>query len=104
MTGTQYILASDYDAVAAESEARHQSCLVLMKSVQDHRARIAQIEAALKVTHQALIETMHAQEVGASWYTKGESGLYQQVHMWVRKGLEAIAACSVSENTGNHDE
>ena len=46
--------------------------------------------AALKVCHQALLEVMHAQEVGASWYTRGESGLYAQVRMWVRNGFEAI--------------
>jgi hypothetical protein len=47
--------------------------------------------AALKVAYQALLETRHAQDVGSNWYTKGESGLYRQVDMWVRKGMAAIA-------------
>lgn len=52
--GMELVAASDYDTMAAaaevlmaESEARHQSCLVLMKSVQDHRERISELEAAL---------------------------------------------------------
>ena len=65
------------------------------------RKRIAQLEAALKVCHQALIETAHAQDVGASWYTRGADGLYRQVHMWVRKGLDAIKACSSVETDGD---
>jgi hypothetical protein len=35
----------DAAQLAAESEARHQSCVVLMNSVQDHRARIRELEA-----------------------------------------------------------
>jgi hypothetical protein len=53
---------------------------------------IEALESAMKVANQALLETRHAQSVGDSWYTKGASGLYQQVDMWVRKGLAAIAA------------
>lgn len=51
--------------------------------------RVKSLEAAMKIAHQALA---HAQAVGANWYTRGASGLYQQVAMWVRKGREAIAA------------
>ncbi len=58
--------------------------------LQIYARRISALEAALRITHQALIETAHAQSVGADWYTKGASGLYQQVAMWVRKGLDAI--------------
>ena len=46
----------------------------------------------LKIMEQALMEVRHAQEVGANWYTRGESGLYQQVSMWVRKGFTAVNA------------
>ena len=48
-----------------------------------------EMRARLAVAHQALLEVRHAQECGPSWYTRGEDGLYQQVSMWVRKGLEA---------------
>lgn len=44
---------------------------------------------ALEIAMQALREVDHAQQNGARWYTKGESGLYQHVRMWIRRGLEA---------------
>jgi hypothetical protein len=37
----------EIERLAAESEARHQSCLVLMKSVHDHRAEIERLRAAV---------------------------------------------------------
>lgn len=58
----------------------------------NERSEIEQLRAALKVARQALIETIHAQECGPSWYTRGESGMYAQVRMWTRRGTEAIAA------------
>ncbi len=45
--------------------------------------------AALKESRHALYEVSHAQSLGAKWYTKGESGLYQQVNMWVKKGQKS---------------
>jgi hypothetical protein len=70
--------------------------LSLDAELKNLRARNEKLTAALKVCHQALIETVHAQEVGASWYTHGADGLYRQVNMWVRKGLAAIASVGVS--------
>lgn len=58
-------------------------------------ARIAALDAALAVVNQALLEVAHAQSCGANWYTRGASGLYQQVAMWVRKGREAIAKAAL---------
>lgn len=49
-------------------------------------------EQLLKDIEQALLEVRHAQEVGANWYTRGASGLYQQVAMWVGKGFAALDA------------
>lgn len=46
--------------------------------------------AALKVAQQFLLEFSHAQESGPSWYTRGEHGMYSQVNLWLRKGLEAV--------------
>lgn len=66
--------------------------------LQIDRRRIRDLEAALKIVHQALIEVAHAQDVGPWWYTKGANGLYQQVAMWVRKGLDAIAAVRLKED------
>ena len=50
------------------------------------------VDEALKVAQQALMEVAHAQEVGPQWYSRGESGLRNQVDMWVRKGLTALQA------------
>lgn len=58
--------------------------------VREAADEIENLRGALKVTHRALFEVSHAQQSGANWYTRGESGLYQQVAMWVRKGFEAI--------------
>jgi len=46
---------------------------------------------ALETLEQTLREVRHAQSSGANWYTRGASGLYQQVAMHVRRGFEAIA-------------
>lgn len=51
---------------------------------------IDQLRAALKVAQQSLLEFSHAQECGPSWYTRGENGMYQQVNLWLRRGLEAV--------------
>jgi hypothetical protein len=53
-------------------------------------AEITQLREALKVAQQALLEVRHAQDAGPSWYTKGGAGLYMQVHVWLRKGLQAV--------------
>jgi hypothetical protein len=53
---------------------------------------IRELRAALKVAQQALLEFNHAQECGPRWYTRGEDGMYAQVHMWLRKGLESVRA------------
>jgi hypothetical protein len=50
---------------------------------------VEQLRDALKTARQALMEVQHAQESGPGWYTKGESGMYQQTTMWVRRGLTA---------------
>lgn len=50
------------------------------------------VDEALRVAQQALMEVAHAQEVGPQWYSRGESGLRNQVDMWVRKGLTALQA------------
>lgn len=46
--------------------------------------------AALKVAQQSLLEFSHAQEYGPSWYTRGANGMYQQVNLWLQRGLEAV--------------
>lgn len=46
--------------------------------------------AALKVAQQAILEFNHAQECGPNWYTRGKDGMYQQVNLWLRSGLEAV--------------
>lgn len=56
----------------------------------DEVREIEKLRTALKVAQQALIEFSHAQECGPKWYTRGEDGMYRQVHMWLRKGLDAV--------------
>ena len=51
-------------AAAAESEARHQSCLVLMKSVQDHQERIAELEKALRDLYDGTAEYVYLNHLG----------------------------------------
>jgi hypothetical protein len=51
---------------------------------------IETLRAALKVAQQSLLEFSHAQECGPSWYTRGENGMYSQVSMHLRRGLEAV--------------
>jgi hypothetical protein len=70
----------------------------MLAAVGNLRQRVVALESAVKIVHQALIEVHHAQSVGASWYTKGHAGLYNQVAMWVRKGLDAIAAVRLKED------
>lgn len=57
------------------------------------------LDAALKTLEQALHEVRHAQDCGAEWYTKGSSGLYQQVRMWVNKGFDAIREARAAPET-----
>lgn len=68
-----------------------QQCLAPIKvRAVDELAAPREVGEALKTAQQALLEVRHAQSVGCEWYTKGHSGLYQQVEMWSRRGLEAI--------------
>jgi hypothetical protein len=53
---------------------------------------------ALKTAHQALLEVAHAQDAGPEWYTRGASGLRQQVSTWVRRGLDALNKTRPVEN------
>jgi hypothetical protein len=61
------------------------------------------LDAALKTLEQALREVSHAQDRGAEWYTKGSSGLYQQVRMWVNKGFDAIREARAAAEPGDGD-
>lgn len=51
---------------------------------------VAALVEAAKVAKQALAEVRHAQDNGSRWYTKGESGLFQQVRMWLNKAQEPL--------------
>jgi hypothetical protein len=56
----------------------------------DHDAEVKELRSALKVAQQSLLEFSLAQERGPSWYTRGEQGMYSQVSLWLRRGLEAV--------------
>ena len=45
----------------------------------------------IKTIQQTFMEVAHAQHNGSAWYTKGDSGLYQQVSMWLGRGQAALA-------------
>ena len=53
-------------------------------------AELARLREALKVANQLVIEVNHAYTQGPEWYTRGESGLRQQVAMWIDKASKAI--------------
>ena len=44
----------------------------------------------IKTIQQTFMEVAHAQHNGSAWYTKGDSGLYQQVSMWLGRGQAAL--------------
>lgn len=43
----------------------------------------------LKDFRQMVFEVSHAYECGSGWYTKGESGLRNQVRMWIERGRKS---------------
>lgn len=46
---------------------------------------------ACRLADQALREVSHAQDVGASWYTKGAVGLFCHVRMWLDRSQKPVA-------------
>lgn len=59
---------------------------------------IDRLRDSLSVAKQALLEVRHAQTCGSEWYTRGASGLYQQVSTWVNRGLDAIKSVEVAND------
>ena len=59
-------------------------------SYEELEAELARLREALKVANQLVIEVNHAYTQGPEWYTRGESGLRQQVAMWIDKASKAI--------------
>ena len=53
------------------------------------KSEISLLRDAIKTANQALLEVEHARLKGPDWYTRGASGLYQHVAMWVKRGLDA---------------
>jgi len=60
-------------------------------------SNIERLDAALDTCNQMILEVAHAQRSGADWYTKGGSGLHQQVSMWIRKASDAIKKARAGE-------
>jgi hypothetical protein len=90
-------LRQELEAVKAENselkisrQREHDLRVKLSGEAESAEASLRIAREALKICKQALAEVRHAQEVGANWYTKTDVGLYMQVSMWVKKGLEAI--------------
>ncbi len=57
---------------------------------------VKKLQKALPIANQALLEMDHAYNYGSEWYTRGESGLRQQVRMWLDRGMKAITEASNS--------
>ncbi len=51
---------------------------------------VRELREVLEVLKQTVYEVDHAQRQGREWYTKGSSGLYQQVRLWLDKSFVAI--------------
>jgi hypothetical protein len=62
----------------------------LENRINELAAKCEAYDESFVVLQQTLLEVSHAQQNGSDWYTKGSSGLYQQVSMWIGKGQEAI--------------
>lgn len=54
---------------------------------------------ALKVAHQFMLEVSHCQHSGASWFTRGESGLFSHIEGWCGRMHDALK--KVMPNYGN---
>ncbi len=80
-------IADEIERLAAESEARHQSCLVLMKSVNEHRAEIARLRAYLVAiadgahegAHQTWIKSMANGALRGDPILVGQPGSWRQL-------------------------
>ena len=73
---------------------------VCSKHYRQHDAE--KVREELKTINQAILEVAHAQQSGAEWYTKGSSGLYQQVRLWIGKASDSIKA--IKQYYGVSDE
>jgi hypothetical protein len=54
------------------------------------KARYVELEEKINILQQAILEFAHARSCGPDWYTRGESGMYQQVGLWIDRGQEAV--------------
>jgi len=55
---------------------------------------IEELRKHIKILQQTILEVRHAQYNVSDWYTRGDSGLYQQVSMWLEKGQVSIDYCN----------
>ena len=58
----------------------------ILVEMMDHRKRLRE---DVNTMRQAIFEVDHAQRQGPGWYTKGDSGLYEQVRLWLDRALDA---------------
>lgn len=79
-----------HDIVKSALAAIADADMVIVKS-----ERLDALEHAVRVCSQTMLEVGGAQLRGAGWYTKGASGLYQQVDMHVRRANDAIRAVGI---------
>ena len=59
----------------------------------------AKLIAVIKVLRQTVLEVRHAQDQGSRWYTKGDSGLFQQVRLHLNRADVAIKSVESALDT-----
>jgi len=73
--------------------------------IESQWAEIKLLREALKVAQQAILEFSHAQESGPSWYTRGANGMYQQVRLWLDRGMTAVSgALGPYDDNGEYEK
>jgi predicted nuclease with TOPRIM domain len=56
----------------------------------DMKEQNKRYKEALKTCNQFVLEVSHAMQCGPDWYTRGESGLRNQIQTWINKASEAV--------------
>ncbi len=86
------LLIDEVEKLRAENELWESRANSAIKEFDAALEEIKKLREALELCNQFVLEVSHAMQSGPSWYTKGESGLRNQVHMWIDRAAKAIKA------------
>jgi hypothetical protein len=67
------------------------------KMIEERDKRIAELVTVRDTATQFMYEVAHAMQCGPSWYTRGESGLRSQIHMWIGRMQKALDAAKEND-------